>query len=423
MAYAFVSYAREDEAFVTELNARLRDSGIDVWQDIHDIRAGEKWAVELDDALAGAALLLLVLSTASAHSEYVAYEWAFASGARIPVLPLRISGGKFHPRIEMTQIVDFEMQRPWDRLTREVLERIDVEVQAIRHLAKALSTPRREERDAAQREFSRFVKHPVAGDELIRATKSGFADVRRWAIDMLVQQRDARVVPALINQLQEPWVRDATVSALEHVIDESSGSQLAALLASKDAEFVDLAVHLLGKVGSSMSPMLLATWRSKAPLKDRAAALRALGAVGEREPRDEARRLLIHSRELELRVAAADYLGRIADIKDAPILMRALKSGSVSKPLRGAAAVALARMKHQPAIPVVVKLFHTGVAWKDMAEALLRFDTVETRSIVEDQHTRSEKDIEARLPDDKGRELALGGLCNHYEAIKQRAAR
>jgi HEAT repeat protein len=426
MAYIFISYAREDEAFVTELNRKLRDSGIDIWQDIHNIRAGEKWAVEIDDALEGASLLLLVLSTASSRSEYVMYEWAFASGARIPVLPLRISGGKFHPRIEITQILDFEKERRWDRLAREVLEKMDSKVAAIRQLGKALSSPRPGERAAAEGEFYRFVgakTHPVALEELVRAMKSGWEDVRQWAIDMLLRQRDARVVPALIDKLRDPRQRDSAVSALETVVNESSGPSLLALLTSEETELVELAVHLLGRVGSSVSQDLLSTWASEAPAIERAAALRALGAVGGRELRDEARHLLADSHNIELRVAAAEYLGRIANIKDAPTLMRVLTAKSTAESLCGTTAVALARMKYKAAIPIVVKLFHTGVAWQHMAEAMLRFNTAETCTAVEDNRRGKENDIIERIPDDKGRELALAGVYEGYERIKRRAAR
>ncbi len=424
MAYVFVSYAREDETFVTELNRKLRESGIDVWQDIHDIRAGEKWAVELDAALAGAGLLVLVLSTASAHSEYVTYEWAYASGARIPVLPLRISGEQFHPRIEMLQVVDFETQRPWDRLTREMLERMDVKLETIRQLSRALSSPREEERNAAELELLRFLKHPVARDELLRATKSGLADVREWAIARLAQERDARVVPALIDRFvrERWWEQASTITELERLVDESSGPQLIGLLTNENAELVELAVHLLSKVGSSMRPLLLAKWLSKVPLKERAAALRALGAVGARQLRDEATRLLIHSRTVELRIAAAEYLGRIGDTNDALTLMGVLKRESASECLRGTAAVALARMNHKVAIPVIVKLFNAGVAWKHMAEALLRFDTVETRAVVSEAERTEDRMFEA-APDDKGRELAAAYVEERFRQVKERAAR
>jgi HEAT repeat protein len=324
----------------------------------------------------------------------------------------------------MTQILDFKTQRPWDRLTHEVLEKLDIKIATIRRLARSLLAPQRDERHAARTELSSFAQHPVARDEFVRATKSSWAEVRDWAVTMLIQQRDARVVPALIDKLREPysWNRKATISDLESVVDESSGPQLLALLASEDGRLADLAVHLLGRVGRSVAPRLLTTWRSNAPLKDRAAALRALGAVGARKLRDEASRLLIYSRKVELRMAAAEYLGRIADIKDAPTLMKVLKSKSASESVRGTAAVAIARMKHKAAIPVIVKLFHKRVAWTDMAEALLRFDTDETRSVVGEERTRATNIIEAG-PDDKATELALSSISRLYEEIENRAAR
>jgi hypothetical protein len=57
-----------------------------------------------------------------------------------------------------------------------------------------------------------------------------------------------------------------------------------------------------------------------------------------------------------------------------------------------------------------------------MAEALLRFDTDETRSVVGEERTRATNIIEAG-PDDKATELALGSISRLYEEIENRAAR
>jgi hypothetical protein len=51
-------------------------------------------------------------------SEYVTYEWAFAWGAGIKVIPVLLKRTELHPRLESLQYLDFTNRtaRPWDAL-------------------------------------------------------------------------------------------------------------------------------------------------------------------------------------------------------------------------------------------------------------------------------------------------------------------
>ncbi len=69
----FISYAREDSAFVDKLYERLGKVDVSVWLDRHDLDAGpvERQVV---DAIRLNDVVLLVLSTSSVNSDWVDYE-------------------------------------------------------------------------------------------------------------------------------------------------------------------------------------------------------------------------------------------------------------------------------------------------------------------------------------------------------------
>ena len=72
----FVSYARDDAAYVSELCRRLRDFGIRVWSD-RDIPSGANWDQSVEDALQSADKMLVVLSPAATRSVNVQDEWSY----------------------------------------------------------------------------------------------------------------------------------------------------------------------------------------------------------------------------------------------------------------------------------------------------------------------------------------------------------
>lgn len=92
----FVSYAREDVAWVNELREqlveRLRDRlGCDssVWQDTNKICTGQKWPDQLRNAIQSCAAFVAVLSR-----NYTGSEWCEKELDTFAVLPPRKGGSK-----------------------------------------------------------------------------------------------------------------------------------------------------------------------------------------------------------------------------------------------------------------------------------------------------------------------------------------
>ena len=59
MPKAFLSYSRQDEAFVSQMESGLAEAKFDVWRDVHSLRAGDRWPLKLGDAIAAAPMFIL----------------------------------------------------------------------------------------------------------------------------------------------------------------------------------------------------------------------------------------------------------------------------------------------------------------------------------------------------------------------------
>jgi len=114
--HIFVSYAREDEEFAQRLNKSLLESGQIPWQDRKNIKPGDNYQEKIDTALRDAEAVLVVMSPQAARSQYVTYEWAFAYGAGVRVIPVVVKKQtKLHPRLIAINYIDFTTRSgsPW----------------------------------------------------------------------------------------------------------------------------------------------------------------------------------------------------------------------------------------------------------------------------------------------------------------------
>lgn len=81
MHHLFISYSREDAAWVFPLRARLQARDLTTWIDQHDIPVTLPWLEEVQRAVAGASLFVLCESPASRASASCNAEVAFAADA------------------------------------------------------------------------------------------------------------------------------------------------------------------------------------------------------------------------------------------------------------------------------------------------------------------------------------------------------
>ena len=104
---AFVSYSREDLEFVLRLTKDLKAKGAKVWMDKLDIRLGQRWELEVENALNACSRMLVIVSPASVASKNVLAEAAYAIDEGKEVIPVVIQECKIPFRLRPFQYADF----------------------------------------------------------------------------------------------------------------------------------------------------------------------------------------------------------------------------------------------------------------------------------------------------------------------------
>jgi hypothetical protein len=121
MSHIFISHSHED--IEENCQNRLKQAELAVTTD-NDIRGGADWRAEIDRAIREANALIVVVTPEARASEYVTYEWAFAWGVGVKVVPILLKNTELHPRLESLQYLDFtnRQNRPWDKLIEVLRE-------------------------------------------------------------------------------------------------------------------------------------------------------------------------------------------------------------------------------------------------------------------------------------------------------------
>jgi hypothetical protein len=103
----FLSYSRTDTDRAVALEQALQQRGLTVWRDARSIAAGERWAEAIEKGIRGARGVVVLVTAASARSEWVTYEYAFATGARIPIVVVAVRGARVAVPLERFQTVPY----------------------------------------------------------------------------------------------------------------------------------------------------------------------------------------------------------------------------------------------------------------------------------------------------------------------------
>ena len=88
MPTVFLSYSRDDAAYVKQLEAELHAVGIDCWRDTVSLRAGTKWPGAIGKAVNQCDALVLVWTANTIKSHWCEFEWNVALAIRKPVIPV-----------------------------------------------------------------------------------------------------------------------------------------------------------------------------------------------------------------------------------------------------------------------------------------------------------------------------------------------
>ncbi len=129
MSHIFISYKREDrEDKCKPLADRLRVEGFDVWFD-ENIEGGESWFDIINHNLEQSFIVVVIVTEAALISHYVTYEWSWALGYGLEVIPLRFydtisSEMTGHPLLKL-QGVDCRKEIPDHLLEKLKTEEIE----------------------------------------------------------------------------------------------------------------------------------------------------------------------------------------------------------------------------------------------------------------------------------------------------------
>lgn len=126
MRQIFVSYVKEDEAFVTRLVDDLAQSGANVWLDIRNARPGRHWTRSIEQALSESAMMIVVLSRTALQSAHVAVEWQAYLEAYRPVIPVLVEAcdppGPLRTRRPIDFTREFMYRRAFHELSLRMIE-------------------------------------------------------------------------------------------------------------------------------------------------------------------------------------------------------------------------------------------------------------------------------------------------------------
>ncbi len=90
-AAVFISYSRDDHAYVRRLADWLTQASLPVWFD-EQIRTGDHWLRDIEGRLRAAVAVVVVVSPSALESTWVRRELLLADNLDIPILPLRLQG-------------------------------------------------------------------------------------------------------------------------------------------------------------------------------------------------------------------------------------------------------------------------------------------------------------------------------------------
>jgi len=116
MSHLFISYAHKDKQHLQGLLTWLKDNDFtdnQIWYD--NIEGGDNWREEISSALDEAFAVVVIVTVNSMQSYYCTYEWSYALGQGIPLIPLLfddVPAKDFHAPLAAKQYIDCTQEIP-----------------------------------------------------------------------------------------------------------------------------------------------------------------------------------------------------------------------------------------------------------------------------------------------------------------------
>ncbi|MBI1278812.1 MAG: TIR domain-containing protein [Anaerolineaceae bacterium] len=208
MAHVYISYAPDDFEYAELVQRRLERANFTVWIDTSSTEvpagtlAAKDWRQEIDEAIRASFVVLTVITPRSRTFEYVSYEWMFALGVGITVIPLVFQQTELPQRLKAIQPLDFtNPRRPaWSLL----LERVGV-IQNRAVPATAQHTPHGADGSKAATLAGSGQARTLI--DLVDIIRSGDYEKQRDALMALAELDPAALVRLVQNALKHDDIR------------------------------------------------------------------------------------------------------------------------------------------------------------------------------------------------------------------------
>jgi len=262
----FISYARNDQGLTDRIRVALEQAGFVVWQDTSNLRGGEDFPTEVEQAILSSAALVVVLSASSADSSWVSREvdLALSTDGRVTVVPVLIDDD--HKLVRLEDIHHIDLRAIRHAIGAEVIAGFQTamsdlvtslnKLSPIHALLRRLESTDPEEREAAAFDAATTTTADEVVTRLSEIVESAdeAIDVRFEAANALGKMGDRRAVAALHNQLGDPNpdIIAASVRALGMLGATDSIEDIRLLLEQAEDRFVrESAARALGRLGAT----------------------------------------------------------------------------------------------------------------------------------------------------------------------------
>jgi|GEM_PF-6883321 len=214
MSLVFISYKRENSEIAQQVKTVLDENDFLGWVDTNKLNGGDDWKLVIDTAIKNSIAVIVIVTPLSIASTNVTYEWSFAMGAGIRVIPLIFETSDkenpMHSKLEALHRHDFtKSDKPWGKLLSDldVIKNETVVPEEIYEAARLLrSSKSKDELNYAMKILEEY-RHDKAAEELFKATKSGIPEISIMAALALSRKslfKDTRAISALEKALQNP---------------------------------------------------------------------------------------------------------------------------------------------------------------------------------------------------------------------------
>jgi len=121
---AFLSYSREDEPRVRQIQEALQAQGFALWRDGARVVPGDSFIAQISSGLEQSRCLILFNSASALASQWVSTEWNAALALRRRIIVVRMDGTDAPAILRATEWVDLQDSSQFDAAIRQIADGI-----------------------------------------------------------------------------------------------------------------------------------------------------------------------------------------------------------------------------------------------------------------------------------------------------------